>query len=201
MRRAFLIGIAGLSMHVAEAGAQDHPDELLWGDTHLHSNLSVDAYFLGNRSADADTAYRFAKGEPVIHPYHRARVQLRTPLDFLAVTDHAELLGVPYRLMTVGDDRLTNTRLGVRLRQLASAGRGEDAFGLFVLAINAAGADKGEKPPKKLGALEALWWKLRSLVSVTDSAALARRWLSGDSTLLEDLNQEDIIRTSWEANI
>ena len=201
MRRAFTIGFAVFSVLIADAAAQDYPDELLWGDTHLHTNLSVDAYFLGNRSADADTAYRFAKGEPVIHPYHRARVQLRTPLDFLAVTDHSELLGVPYRLMTVGDERLTNTRLGVRLRQLASEGRGEDAFGLFVLAINAAGADTGASPPKKLGALEALWWKFKSLVSVVDSAALARRWLSGDPTLLEDLNEPDVIRTSWEANI
>ena len=35
-----------------------------------------------------------AKGQPVIHPYNRTRVQIGTPLDFLVVSDHAEMLGV-----------------------------------------------------------------------------------------------------------
>lgn len=70
------------------------PTELLWGDTHLHTSYSVDAYIAGNRSVDPDAAYRFAKGEPVVHPYNRTRVQILEPLDFLAVSDHAEYLGV-----------------------------------------------------------------------------------------------------------
>lgn len=68
--------------------------QLLWGDTHLHTSNSFDAYLNRNLSADPDTAYRYAKGLPVIHPYHRARVQIETPLDFLVVADHAEFLGV-----------------------------------------------------------------------------------------------------------
>ena len=67
--------------------------QLLWGDTHLHTSYSFDAFLNNNLTADPDTAYRFAKGEPVIHPYHRARVQLRQPLDFLVVSDHAEFIG------------------------------------------------------------------------------------------------------------
>ncbi|MEZ5550816.1 MAG: DUF3604 domain-containing protein [Pseudomonadales bacterium] len=67
--------------------------QLLWGDTHLHTSYSFDAFLNNNLSADPDTAFRWAKGLPVIHPYHRARVQLSRPLDFLVVSDHAELLG------------------------------------------------------------------------------------------------------------
>ena len=67
--------------------------QLLWGDTHLHTSYSFDAFLNGNMTADPDVAYRYAKGQPVIHPYHRARVQIGTPLDFLVVSDHAEFLG------------------------------------------------------------------------------------------------------------
>ncbi|NQZ96144.1 MAG: DUF3604 domain-containing protein [Myxococcales bacterium] len=68
--------------------------QLLWGDTHLHSSNSFDAFLNRNMSADPATAYRYAKGLSVIHPFHRARVQIETPLDFLVVADHAEYLGV-----------------------------------------------------------------------------------------------------------
>ena len=69
------------------------PNRLLWGDTHLHSSYSADAHQPSTRSVDPNTAYHWAKGLPVVHPETRARVQLQRPLDFLAVTDHAEALG------------------------------------------------------------------------------------------------------------
>lgn len=72
--------------------------QVYFGDTHLHTSYSFDAFLNGNRSADPDTAYRWAKGLPVIHPYHRARVRIGTPLDFLVVADHAEYLGVVRKL-------------------------------------------------------------------------------------------------------
>ncbi len=68
--------------------------QLYFGDTHLHTSYSFDAYLNKNQSGDPDLAYRWAKGQPVLHPLNRTRVQIGTPLDFLAVTDHAELMGV-----------------------------------------------------------------------------------------------------------
>lgn len=68
--------------------------QLLWGDTHLHTSYSFDAYTNNNFTSDPHNAYRFATGQPVIHPYNRTRVQIETPLDFLVVSDHAEYLGV-----------------------------------------------------------------------------------------------------------
>jgi len=47
---------------------------------------------MGNYFADPDTAYRFAKGLPVLHPRLKTRVQIDRPLDFLVVADHAERL-------------------------------------------------------------------------------------------------------------
>jgi hypothetical protein len=81
------------------------PRRLLWGDTHLHTSNSFDAYLNRNTSADPDTAYRYAQGLPVVHPYHRARVRIETPLDFLVVADHAEYLGVIRTIMAEGIPR------------------------------------------------------------------------------------------------
>ena len=66
------------------------PNRLLWGDTHVHTSRSADASRHGARAADLNAAYDWAKGLPVVHPTTRARIQLRRPLDFLVVTDHAE---------------------------------------------------------------------------------------------------------------
>ena len=68
--------------------------KLLWGDTHLHTTYSSDAFANNNLTATPDMAYRFAKGAPVVHGWDGRRVQLETPLDFLVVSDHAELMGV-----------------------------------------------------------------------------------------------------------
>ena len=72
------------------------------GDTHLHTNRSFDAFTNRNFSVGPDEAYRFARGLPVEHPGHKARVQLETPLDFLVVSDHAEFLGNIRQLYNVG---------------------------------------------------------------------------------------------------
>ena len=72
---------------------QANEKQIYWGDTHLHTNRSFDAFTNRNFSVGPDEAYRFARGLPVEHPGHKARVQLETPLDFLVVSDHAEFLG------------------------------------------------------------------------------------------------------------
>lgn len=89
------IALACLLLTAAAAlpAAADPNRQLLWGDTHLHTSYSFDAFLNGNQSADPDTAYRWAQGLPVVHPYHGARVRIGTPLDFLVVSDHAEFLG------------------------------------------------------------------------------------------------------------
>jgi len=74
-------------------GAQGE-SRLLWGDTHLHTSNSFDAFIIGNINGDPDMAYRYAKGLPVEHPYHGGSVRIQTPLDFLVVSDHAEMMGV-----------------------------------------------------------------------------------------------------------
>ena len=88
-----------------------------------------------NRSADPDTAYRFKSGQPVVHPYHRARVQIGTPLDFLAVTDHAEFMGVVPKIFE-GDPLVTGTPTGARFQEMAAEGREIEIFGELIAQIN-----------------------------------------------------------------
>ena len=75
-----------------------YPDNVFFGDTHFHTNLSFDAGLVGT-SLDAHTGFRMARGEEVISNTGQ-RVQLIRPLDFLAITDHAELLGLAPMLQT-----------------------------------------------------------------------------------------------------
>ena len=79
--------------------------KLLWGDTHLHTSYSFDAFMNNNHTVDPDYAYRFAKGIPVMHPYHRAWMRLDEPLDFLVVSDHAEFIGAMRRIYLDGPPR------------------------------------------------------------------------------------------------
>ena len=62
-----------------------------FGDLHVHTNYSFDAFAFGTVASPYD-AYRFAKGEAIKHP-SGFDVQLNAPLDFYAVTDHAMFLG------------------------------------------------------------------------------------------------------------
>jgi hypothetical protein len=114
---------------------REEPTQVFWGDTHLHTSYSPDAFFFGNATADPDTAYRYAKGYPVVHPYHEGRIQIGTPLDFLVVADHAEMMGVPYRL-TQGDPALNKTASGRRFTKMMKEGKSQDVFFEFISAIN-----------------------------------------------------------------
>lgn len=109
---------------------------LYWGDTHVHTAYSFDAFLNNNHSATPEVAYRFARGEPVIHPYHRARMQINAPLDFIAIADHAEYLGVGrevyYNGVQLEDAGLIDSIKGWfterHIRKLIDGDGGFDAF-------------------------------------------------------------------------
>ena len=65
---------------------------LYFGDLHVHTKHSFDAYIFGT-TATPDDAYEFAKGSAIYHPLGY-EMQIREPLDFYAVTDHGMLLGM-----------------------------------------------------------------------------------------------------------
>ncbi|KPK07890.1 MAG: hypothetical protein AMJ64_05185 [Betaproteobacteria bacterium SG8_39] len=68
------------------------PSRPLWGDTHLHTGLSVDAGLFGARLG-LEEAYRFARGEEVVASSGQP-VKLARPLDWLVIADHSDAMGL-----------------------------------------------------------------------------------------------------------
>ena len=74
--------------------SQSHPTTVYWGDTHVHTSLSADAYGYGkNRTFGPEQAYRFAQGEEIT-AHNGMQVKLRRALDFLVIADHSDGMGV-----------------------------------------------------------------------------------------------------------
>jgi Protein of unknown function (DUF3604) len=92
-----LLGVLGSTAlppaHAEPPAVKINPQrEAYYGDLHLHTSYSFDAYLGGTTQIGPDEAYRFARGQVIT--YYGQPVQRREPLDFLAVTDHAENMGV-----------------------------------------------------------------------------------------------------------
>jgi hypothetical protein len=74
-----------------------------FGDLHVHTRNSFDAYIFNVRATPED-AYAYAKGQPIKHAMGFDLRLTTGPLDFLAVTDHAEYLGVLPAIDTPGTE-------------------------------------------------------------------------------------------------
>ncbi len=101
--------------------------EAFFGDLHVHTTYSFDAYAFGTM-ATPDDAYRYARGEAIEHPAG-FEVQLGEPLDFYAVTDHAMFMGAA---AAAGDTStaFSQTEVGKPLNDL-NADNSDDLLSLF----------------------------------------------------------------------
>src|SRR6516165_12150322 len=78
----------------SHAAAQGNPlRDAYFGETHVHTSWSLDAWTFGNRVTGPNDAYKYFKGEPIKHPLGYD-IKIDTPLDFAGVTDHSEYVGV-----------------------------------------------------------------------------------------------------------
>src|SRR6266568_8994304 len=83
-----------LSLVALSALAAPNPDrDVYFGETHVHTSWSLDAFAIGNTLTEPADAYKYFKGEPIKHPLG-FDVKIDTPLDFAGVTDHSEYAGV-----------------------------------------------------------------------------------------------------------
>ncbi|WP_112477923.1 DUF3604 domain-containing protein [Vibrio variabilis] len=95
------------------------PNNVYFGDTHLHTSYSTDAGLIANRLGPEE-AYRFARGEEVTSSMG-VRARLHKPLDFLVVSDHAENLGLSV-LIEESNPELLKSKWGKMIHDVAKKG-------------------------------------------------------------------------------
>ena len=117
--------------HYSPYAGRNFPTEVFWGDTHLHTGMSMDAGAFGARLSPED-AYRFARGEEITSSTGQ-RVKLSRPLDFLVVADHSDNMGFFPRLVS-GEPSMLADPTGRRWYDGIQEG-GQTAVGVAVEVI------------------------------------------------------------------
>jgi len=77
---------------------RNFPSRIFWGETHLHTGVSLDAGLFGNILGH-DDAYRFARGEE-IKSSTGLPVKLGRPLDWLVIADHSDMMGIAFDIQS-----------------------------------------------------------------------------------------------------
>src|SRR5271167_4625752 len=86
----------------AEERVEKNPDRnAYFGEEHIHTSWSVDAWVMGNRLTGPDDALKYAQGQTIKHPLGYD-IKIDTPMDFMGVTDHSEYVGVTRLANTPG---------------------------------------------------------------------------------------------------
>jgi len=124
--------------HFSPYAGRDFATQVFWGDTHLHTGMSMDAGAFGAR-LDPEDAYRFARGEELTSSTG-LKVKLSRPLDFLVVADHSDNMGFFPRLYS-GDPQMLADETGRRWYNMVQEG-GQKAVQVAVEIIVAFSQDK-----------------------------------------------------------
>jgi hypothetical protein len=133
-----LAGAFPAQKHFSPYAGRNFPTQVFWGDTHLHTGMSMDAGAFGARLVP-DDAYRFARGEELTSSTG-LKVKLSRPLDFLVVADHSDNMGFFPRLFA-GDPEMLADPTGKRWYEMVQAG-GQEGVKAAVEIIVAFSQDK-----------------------------------------------------------
>ena len=114
-----LEGTVPKNEHFSPYAGRNFPNKVLWGDTHLHTGMSMDAGAFGARLTPSD-AYRFARGEEIASS-RGLKARLSRPLDFLVVADHSDNMGFFPRLFA-GDPAMLADPTGRRWYDMIQKG-------------------------------------------------------------------------------
>ncbi len=128
-----LEGVFLVQEHFSPYAGRDFPDRVYWGDTHLHTGMSMDAGAFGARLLPED-AYRFARGEELTSSTG-LQVRLSRPLDFLVVADHSDNMGFFPRLIS-GDPDMLADPTGRKWYDMIQEGKGTEVAVEVIVAFS-----------------------------------------------------------------
>jgi hypothetical protein len=130
---------------------RNFPTSVLWGDTHLHTAISVDAGTMCR--IGQEDAFRFARGEEITTT-HGLRAKLSRPLDFLVISDHAEMYGLMPQLLS-GDPEILATETGRKWYDELKSGDDDRVFATAMEIV--ASLSETEAPIKSAKAVRNAW--------------------------------------------
>ena len=119
---------------------REYPTDVFWGETHLHTAVSVDAGTMCR--VGQEDAYRFARGE-TITTTHGLRARLSRPLDWLVIADHSEMYGLMPQLLK-GDPEILATEKGKRWYDMLMT---DDRDQIFAAAMEIVASLQQPDPP------------------------------------------------------
>ncbi len=125
---------SGAQVQYSPYPRETFPNQVLYGDTHLHTSYSADAGMAGAIVGPED-AYRFALGEEITSNYGLP-VKLARPLDFLVIADHAENLGLA-PLIAASDPSVLANEWGKKVHDLVKSGDNVVAFNEWIAKMQA----------------------------------------------------------------
>lgn len=129
----------------ASSSKTKYPTNVYFGDTHLHTELSMDAGAFGNRIG-LDEAYRFAKGEAVTSS-SGLTAKLSRPLDFLVAADHSDGMGL-FQALFNKDEWILEYEQGRRWSSMIENGQGADAAIELIKAFSQGSMEFNPNDPK-----------------------------------------------------
>jgi hypothetical protein len=130
---------------------RNFPTRVFWGDTHLHTAISVDAGTMCR--VGQEDAYRFARGEEITTT-HGLQAKLSRALDFLVISDHAEMYGLMPQLLS-GDPEILATEAGRKWHTELTSGDVDRAFATAMEIVASLSTD--EPPIKSETAVRNAW--------------------------------------------
>jgi hypothetical protein len=157
-------GAAGspVAATIIDGKQSENPDRnAYFGELHIHSSWSLDAYVFGTRLGPED-ATKYAMGQPVIHP-GGFKVQLKQPLDFTVVMDHSEYTGV----FAMADDPNSpfrkNAPLMAETLRFGAWANGMDLYKLLALTL------VKDKPIKELQGPDVAGYAWKQIAKIADT--------------------------------
>jgi len=166
VKTIWLVAVLASGLLVTPMAAQDKktaPDpakrQVFFGEQHLHTTISLDAYIMGNHKNTPTDAFNYNKGKPVKKYLTGETLQRQTPYDWCCVTDHAEYMGI----FTTLSDPNSPIKNDPVVKDLQSGDKDKIDAGFKVIA-NSLATNVAYEPFNNLEVRKSVWEKQKKMI-------------------------------------